>query len=231
MPAYDVRGQTHEGSCPRCRLSRESIASSETSPAVFVARLPWPADQLQKAMADYTENGGKGETAIEQEQAVAVLQEKFDICCGLFRGFDYSKFNTGTPEKAGTASHWPKSMLLAQEDGNQRVQKAVGDLSKAFAHSVPHPVALAIRDDAAFFQAVKAALAKDNRNGERPTMMKSRSSTPSGKLFHDAQNLGYQRPDRETAAFRLAGGPRAGLRGDAEAVRLPVQKRRVRPAE
>lgn len=27
------------------------------------------AHQLQKAMADYTENGGKGETAIEQEQA------------------------------------------------------------------------------------------------------------------------------------------------------------------
>lgn len=126
------------------------------------------AHQLQKAMADYTENGGKGETAIEQEQAVAVLQEKFEICCGLFRGFDYSKFKTGTPEERLALLPLAQEHVLAQEDGNQRVQKAVGDLSKAFALSVPHPLALAIRDDLAFFQAVKAALAKTTGTGDTP---------------------------------------------------------------
>lgn len=126
------------------------------------------AHQLQKAMADYTENGGKGETAIEQEQAVAVLQEKFEICCGLFRGFDYSKFKTGTPEERLALLPLAQEHVLAQEDGNQRVQKAVGDLSKAFALSVPHPLALAIRDDVAFFQAVKAALAKTTGTGDTP---------------------------------------------------------------
>ena len=126
------------------------------------------AHQLQKAMADYTENGGKGETAIEQEQAVAVLQEKFEICCGLFRGFDYSKFKSGTPEERLALLPLAQEHVLAQEDGNQRVQKAVGDLSKAFALSVPHPLALAIRDDVAFFQAVKAALAKTTGTGDTP---------------------------------------------------------------
>jgi len=126
------------------------------------------AHQLQKAMADYTENGGKGDTAIEQEQAVAVLQEKFEICCGLFRGFDYSKFKTGTPEERLALLPLAQEHILAQEDGNQRVQKAVGDLSKAFALSVPHPLALAIRDDVAFFQAVKAALAKTTGTGDTP---------------------------------------------------------------
>jgi type I restriction enzyme R subunit len=126
------------------------------------------AHQLQKAMADYTENGGKGETAIEQEQAVAVLLEKFEICCGLFRGFDHAKFKTGTPEERLAVLPLAQEPVLAQEDGNQRVQKAVGDLSKAFALSVPHPAALAIRDDVAFFQAVKAALAKTTGTGDTP---------------------------------------------------------------
>lgn len=126
------------------------------------------AHQLQKAMADYTENGGKGETSIEQEQAVAVLREKFEICCGLFRGFDYANFKTGTPEERLAVLPLAQERILAQEDGNHRLQKAVGDLSKAFALSVPHPAALVIRDDVAFFQAVKAALAKTTGTGETP---------------------------------------------------------------
>ena len=41
-----------------------------------------------------------------------------------------------------------------------RPRKAVSDLSKAFALSVPHDKALEIRDEVGFFQAVRAALAK-----------------------------------------------------------------------
>lgn len=126
------------------------------------------AQQLQKAMADYTENGGKGETAIDQEQAVAVLMEKYEMCCGLFTGFDHSKFKTGTPAERLAVLPLAQEHILAQDDGNQRLQKAVGDLSKAFALSVPNPAALAIRDDVAFFQAVKAALAKTTGTGETP---------------------------------------------------------------
>jgi type I restriction enzyme R subunit len=32
----------------------------------------------------YTESGGKGETAIDQEEAVAVLFEKYEICTDFF---------------------------------------------------------------------------------------------------------------------------------------------------
>ena len=37
------------------------------------------ADQLKQALADYTESGGKGETAIDQEEAVAVMLEKYEV--------------------------------------------------------------------------------------------------------------------------------------------------------
>ncbi len=48
------------------------------------------ADELKQALANYTESGGTGKTAIDQEEAVAVMLEKYEICCGLFHGFDRS---------------------------------------------------------------------------------------------------------------------------------------------
>jgi type I restriction enzyme R subunit len=54
------------------------------------------------------------------------------------------------------------------EDGKDRLLRAVTELSQAFALAVPHEEALRIRDDAGFFQAVRAVLAK-NVPGERKT--------------------------------------------------------------
>ena len=42
------------------------------------------------ALANYTESGGKGTTAINQEEIVAVMLENYEICCNLFHGFDWS---------------------------------------------------------------------------------------------------------------------------------------------
>src|SRR5208283_1571366 len=55
------------------------------------------AQELKEALADYTESGGTGETAIDQEEAIAVMLEKFEICCDFFFGFDWSNWKTGTP--------------------------------------------------------------------------------------------------------------------------------------
>ena len=46
------------------------------------------AHELKYALATYTESGGTGKTALDQEEAVVVLREKYEICCGLFYGFD-----------------------------------------------------------------------------------------------------------------------------------------------
>ena len=57
------------------------------------------AHELKRALATYTESGGTGKTALDQEEAVAVMLEKYEICCGLFHGFDRSKWITGTPQE------------------------------------------------------------------------------------------------------------------------------------
>ena len=118
------------------------------------------AQDLKKALATYTESGGEGETALNQEQAVAVMQEKHEVCRGLFHGFDWSAWTTGgAAERLGLLPA-AQEHILAQEDGKERCLNAVRELSQAFALAVPHEETTRIRDDVGFFQAVRAALSK-----------------------------------------------------------------------
>jgi len=50
--------------------------------------------------------------------------------------------------------------ILGQEDGKKRYMKYVNELSKAFSLAVPNPQAMQIRDDIAFFKAVKNYILK-----------------------------------------------------------------------
>jgi type I restriction enzyme R subunit len=160
------------------------------------------AHELKQALATYTESGGRGKTAIDQAEAVAVMKEKYEVCCDLFHGFDWSRWKTGKPEERLALLPAAQEHILAQENGKERLLKAVTELSKAFALAVPHEEALAIRDDVAFFQAVRAALAKRAPMEERPEeeldhairQIISRAITPEGvvDLFAAA---GLKKPD------------------------------------
>jgi type I restriction enzyme R subunit len=88
------------------------------------------------------------------------MLEKHEICCGLFVGFDWSLWTAGNPHQKLGLLPPAQEHILAQEEGKARLLKAVTELSQAFALSVPDPESIRIRDDVAFFQAVKAALMK-----------------------------------------------------------------------
>jgi type I restriction enzyme, R subunit len=118
------------------------------------------AHELKQALATYTESGGTGRTAIDQHEAVAVMLEKYEVCCGLFHGLDWSRWVSGTSAQRLGLLPPAQEHILAQEDGKNRLLSAVHELSQAFALAVPHDEALRIRDDVAFFQAVRASLAK-----------------------------------------------------------------------
>ncbi|MDI9432224.1 MAG: type I restriction endonuclease subunit R [Planctomycetota bacterium] len=125
------------------------------------------ADQLKYALANYTQSGGKGQTAIDQNEAVAAMLERYEVCCGIFHGFDWSAWTDGEPQKRLSVLPAAQEHVLAQDDGKNRLVKAVSELSKAFALAVPHEKALEIRDDVAFFQAVKSVLTKSSTDGRR----------------------------------------------------------------
>ena len=118
------------------------------------------AHDLKQALATYTESGGTGKTAIDQEEAVAVMLEKYEICGDLFHGFDRTRWVTGTPQERLNLLPGAQEHILAQENGKERCLRAVRELTQAFALSVPHEETERIRDDLSFFQAVRSVLAK-----------------------------------------------------------------------
>ena len=126
------------------------------------------AHELKRALATYTESGGTGQTALDQEEAVAAMLEKYDICCGLFHGFDRARWISGTPAERLGLLPAAQEHILAQENGKERCLRAVRELSQAFALAVPHEDALRIRDDVAFFQTVQSGLAKRAAANARP---------------------------------------------------------------
>jgi type I restriction enzyme R subunit len=118
------------------------------------------AHELKQALATYTESGGTGKTAIDQEEAVAVMLERYEVCRGLLHGFSWALWVSGTPAERLGLLPSAQEHVLAQKEGKDRFLGAVLELSQAFALAVPNPAALRIRDDLAFFQAVRAILAK-----------------------------------------------------------------------
>jgi type I restriction enzyme R subunit len=126
------------------------------------------ADELRKALATYTESGGTGKTAIDQAEAVALMMAKYEVCQGLFHGFIWAHWIIGTPQQRLALLPAAQEHILAQEDGKNRLLRAVTEISQAFALAVPHEAALSIRDDVGFFQAVRAVLAKST-TGVRKT--------------------------------------------------------------
>ena len=126
------------------------------------------AQDLKQALATYTESGGTGSTALDQKEAVAVMLEKYEVCCGLMHGFDWAAWTAGTPMERLNLLPAAQERVLSQEDGKDRWLNAVRALSQAFALAVPHEETRRIRDDVAFFQAVAAVLSK-RAAGERRT--------------------------------------------------------------
>ena len=126
------------------------------------------AQELKRALATYTESGGTGETAFDQEQAVEVMREKYEVCCDLFHGFDRSQWTADAPTERLALLPAAQEHILAQENGKDRYLVAVRELSQVFALAVPHEAALHIRDEVAFFQAVRSVLAKRASGDARP---------------------------------------------------------------
>ncbi len=87
----------------------------------------------------------------------------------MFHGFDYSSFFKGSPASRLTLlANAVDHILKGRDAGRDRFIDAVTALSRAFALANPHEKVLAIRDEVAFFQAVKAPLVKDIATG--PTL-------------------------------------------------------------
>ncbi len=142
------------------------------------------ASDLKKALSFYSDSGGKGDPAEGQEKAVAAMLEKLEVVRQLFfeksktkeaimiaepsayyadypgTGFNYKRFFSASPKEKLSIILQAEEHILGLEDGKNRFIREVTLLSQAFVLSIPHEKALAVKEEVAFFQAVKARLVK-----------------------------------------------------------------------
>ncbi|KAF5064185.1 hypothetical protein DSECCO2_286840 [anaerobic digester metagenome] len=124
------------------------------------------AQELKTALADYTASGGEGKPTLDQELAVAKMLELHEAIDYQLRHFDWRKFFTLTPEEKLKFIPVIVDYIFSQENGEQSFTENTKNLLKAFAISVPHERAMAIRDDVALFQAIKTRLVKISDRNE-----------------------------------------------------------------
>lgn len=135
------------------------------------------AQDLKNALVNYTDSQGRGKLTLNQEDAVAKMLELYEIVVYMFAHFEYRRYFTLQPqaklEFILDAANYIADLKSEENgelvrNGKERFKTNVTRLQQAFAISVPHPQAFAIRDDLAFFQAVKARLVKfDEQNRTR----------------------------------------------------------------
>ena len=124
------------------------------------------AQELKNALADYTASGGEGKPTLDQELAVAKMLELHEAIDYQLRHFDWRKFFTLKPEEKLRFIPVIVDYIFSQENGEQSFTENTKNLLKAFAISVPHDKAMAIRDDVALFQAIKSRLVKISDRNE-----------------------------------------------------------------
>jgi type I restriction enzyme R subunit len=161
------------------------------------------ADQLKHALATYTESGGKGAPTYDMAQAIAVMLEKHGIACDMMHGFDWSLWVRGTGGQRLALIPAGQEHILQQEDGKKRWVQVVTELSRAFSLCAAGEEATKIRDDVSFFQALQAALNKQNSsNGKTPEQINaairqlvSQAITTEGQVIDVFTAAGLPRPD------------------------------------
>ncbi|MDK2901790.1 MAG: type restriction enzyme subunit [Thermosediminibacterales bacterium] len=127
------------------------------------------ASDLKEALSFYSDSGGKGDPAIVQEKAVQLMLEKLEVVSQMFHGFSYEEYFEADTSRKLSIILEAEEHILGLESGRKRYIDEVTALSKAFAIAIPHEQAMAVKDEVAFFQAVKSRLTKFDSTGSGRT--------------------------------------------------------------
>ncbi len=123
------------------------------------------AQDLKKALAIYTESKGKGQLTFDQSEAIAKMLDFYEIVVDMFGTFDYKKYFQLDPRDKLNFILDASNFILGLKDedgvnGKKRFTFNVTRLSQAFGLVGTTQEAKEVRDDLAFFQAIKARFSK-----------------------------------------------------------------------
>jgi type I restriction enzyme R subunit len=183
------------------------------------------AFDLKKALSFYSDAGGKGDPTEKLEKVIALMDEKLEVVIHMFAEeskthhdilveeplayyenslrFNYRRFFKVDAQEKLSIILQAEEHILGLQDGKARFIREVTLLSQAFALAVPHQRAIEIKDDIAFFQAVKARLVKFEGTGtnksdaEIETTIKQivDEALSSGKVVDIFEAAGIDKPE------------------------------------
>lgn len=153
--------------------------------------------ELKKALINYTESGGRGNVVLEQEEAVKIMLEKFEILKDMFYDFDYRKFFEIPPEERMQFMNNALEHIFKEEGRKERFLIQATALERAFSIAIPHPEAQKIRDDVGFFNALKSSIIK---TFEKPVSRKREYESAINQILSKAVIS-----DRVIDIFKAAG--------------------------
>jgi type I restriction enzyme R subunit len=123
------------------------------------------AAELRRALKIYTESRGKGQPTLDSAEALAKLKELMEVARGLLHGFDYGAYRTQATGLLLPAANY----VLGLEDGKKRWFDVVLAITKAFSLCGTLDEAMGLREEIAFFQAIKSVIAKATETDKKLT--------------------------------------------------------------
>jgi type I restriction enzyme R subunit len=121
--------------------------------------------ELRSAMGTYLQSGGGGKAFVDIKEAIALMKEKFEIVEQMFHRYDYKSYFKAETNIKLQILLGAQNFILASQELKDRFLKEIMLLSKAFAMSTPSFEADVIKDEVAFFQAVKSRINKFSPSG------------------------------------------------------------------
>lgn len=118
------------------------------------------AAELRSALKTYTESRGKGQPTLQAAEALVKLKELMDVARSQLHGFDYGAYLTKAVSLLIPAANHVLSQGEGKDRGKKRWADVVLGITKAFSLCGTLDGAVALREEIAFFQAIKTVIAK-----------------------------------------------------------------------
>ncbi len=115
------------------------------------------ASALKRSVKTYTNAKGKGQPTLKSEEAIRILHEKMDVVRGMYHGFDYSAYSSDPMSILLQAGNH----ILSLEKGKKRYADVMASVTRAFSLCSTTDEAHKLREEIAFFSAVRAVIIKD----------------------------------------------------------------------
>ncbi|MCS6297534.1 MAG: type I restriction endonuclease subunit R [Nitrospira sp.] len=157
------------------------------------------AAELRRALMNYTESRGKGNPTNDAREKLAVLLKYVEVARGILHGFDYRMYRTEATRILLPAANF----VLGLENGKKRWFDTVVGITRAFSLCGTLDDAVPLREEVAFFQAIKAVIAKATTSDKKLT--EDRKNAVLKQILNNAvvaegvedifKLAGLQRPD------------------------------------